>query len=61
MSYILLIDLHGFLRQHKIYIEMGHAEEGLVEILIIWFVIAVINVMVVFIRKIFVKLKDKKE
>jgi hypothetical protein len=49
--FVMLIELHSYLRQHKIYFEFGHAEESLVELLFLWYAIAFINIAIMIVRK----------
>jgi hypothetical protein len=48
----LTIDLHIFLRERKTYLDFEHAEESLIYVSIIWFSIAIGDMIIVIIRKI---------
>ena len=45
------VRLYEYLRDHKTYLQFGHADEVLVEIFLLWIVIAVINIVIVLIRR----------
>ncbi|HMH34386.1 MAG TPA: hypothetical protein VK543_15215 [Puia sp.] len=47
----LLIYLRNVLCDHKIYLDFGHSDAGLVEVMLVCYVLAVINMIIICVRR----------
>ena len=52
------ISVHQFFRDKGIHLELGHADEVLVEFFLLWTFLALVNVVAVFLRRHLVGNKD---